>query len=256
MPRTNAIFLLAEARADAETVTCIADRLILQHAPSEEERESGQHSVWLKARREWRGLEPESGYSKVASIQKLAKDHQIRVLGGRGMDRDMFRKAMLVAEKVRGENPRWMVVSRDLDTDHPNERLASLEQMRAEYGEKGWVIVLAVAKPFREAWVLHGFIPSTREEESALKDERAKLGFDPTLSPERLTAQSETAKQNAKRVLNALLTAAKNRRDRELACLEQTPLVTLREKAEKTNGSGLSGFCTDFERVLLPALLK
>lgn len=256
MPRTNAIFLLAEAQADAETVTCIADRLLLQHAPSEEERECGQNSAWLKSKREWKGMEAESNYTKWTGIKELAKQHRIRVLGRGGMDRDIFRKAILVAEAVRGENPRWMVVSRDLDTQHPDERRESLEHIREEYRIQGWQIVLAVARPFREAWVLHGFVPGSREEEAALKEERAKLGFDPTLSPERLTAQNETAKQNAKRVLSSLLAAARNRRDREQTCLEQTPLSTLLEKAGKTGGSGLIGFCKDFEEVLLTELLK
>lgn len=256
MPRTNAIFLLAEAQADAETVTCIADRLLLQHAPSEEERECGLNSTWLKTRREWKGLEGETRFTKWTGIKELAKQHRIRVLGGGGMDRDMLRKAVLVAERVRGENPRWMVVSRDLDTQHPEERRTSLEHIREEYRAQGWCIVLAVAAPFREAWVLHGFVPESSGEKSALKDERAKLGFDPTLSPEKLTAQNETAKQNAKRVLNTLLASARSRRDREQACLEQTPLTTLREKARHTGGSGLSTFFDDFESVFLPELLK
>jgi hypothetical protein len=256
MSEMKTIFLLAEARADAEMVTCVADRILLEYAPTEQAKEAGRMSSWLREKREWRGVAPETTFTEWKGIKLMAQQHRIRVLGGGGMDRDMFRKAILVAEAVREDQPRWMVVSRDLDTSHPEERQASLEQISAEYRKKGWLIILALARPFREAWVLHGFQPQDEKEIALLKAERTKLGFDPTLFPERLTAQKDSAKQNAKRVLKALLSSSRSLRDREANCLEETPLVELRNKAAKSEGSGLKHFIESFENQLVPLLLQ
>ena len=249
------LLLIAEGPTDHRTVTTLADRVVSKAISGSTVDEPGLMDPRLAALREWGGIVPETPFTAWRDIKELAARNNIRVLGGqkeRGLDRDKFRKALLLAEKLRKGGSRWMVVSRDLHTDHPDDRRSSLEEVRDEYQGKGWTIVLALAQPFREAWVLNGFRPMNSDESKTLAAERSKLGFDPTHFPEKLDAQLSTAKKNGKRVLEVLCCCSGDSREREDQCLEQCDLDHLHKSGK---GSGLSKFLLDVESILVPRLL-
>lgn len=251
----KSIFLLVEGPADHRTVTCLADRVLVSKSNDPDVLEQGTASPWLDHIRSWNGIVKETSFTRWREVKELAVTHNVRILGGkseRGLDKDKFRKALQLAEKMRGDRPRWMLVSRDLDNDAPQERQKSLMEVHEEYRAKGWTIVLALARPFREAWVLNGFHPQNNKEKALLQKERAELGFDPTLYPERLNAQSPGAKNNAKRVHSALCESSDSIQERELHCLENSPLKDL---CSRGKGSGLTRFLEDVEAILVPLLI-
>lgn len=95
-----------------------------------------------------------------------------------------------------------------------------------------------------ESWVLSGFVGETSHERECLKGEKARLGFDPTLSPERLTDKHDSDPKSPKRVLDAL--APRGQPSRRERCWRETSLVTLRERGA---GNGLSAFLNEAEAV-------
>lgn len=112
------------------------------------------------------------------------------------------------------------------------------------------VIVVGLADPKRECWVLAGFEPGPRSETRRLAGERKNLGFDPRERADRLTAAKPGAKRNAKRVLD-VLTAGDL--DRQAQCLED---VTLDLLAKRGASTGLADYLEELRLRLLPILAR
>lgn len=135
------------------------------------------------------------------------------------------------------------------DSDARPERRIGLEQARqADRGPCRIVIGLAHAK--RECWVLAGFDPQTEKEAHKLNEVRKDLGFDPRTRAHELTAQKDSAKRNAKRVLRQLL--GKNRA-REAACWEDASIETLEKRGRRT---GLTDYIAELNERLIPLLAR
>jgi len=132
------------------------------------------------------------------------------------------------------------------DTDPKRESRRDLEQTRRQPSTPEWVtVVIGVARPKREAWVLNGFHPENEDEEKRLADLKREIGCDPRTDAHTLTASSPGAQNNAKRVLKELVDSD----ERERRCWIETPLSTLRTCGSDT---GLAAFLKEVERRLIP----
>ncbi|WP_242515140.1 hypothetical protein [Sorangium cellulosum] len=109
-------------------------------------------------------------------------------------------------------------------------------------------MLLGVAHPMRECWVLAGFVPETRPEVAALDALRKELGFDPTARSHELDASSKTAKRSPKRILERLTGGEV---DREARCWTEPDLDHLRQRGRD---NGLAAFLSEVEERLAPAL--
>jgi hypothetical protein len=150
-------------------------------------------------------------------------------------------------------SPAAVVLVHDSDGDHDGWR-DSLEAARRDFcvhtvGLR-FAVVIGVAHPEREAWVLAGFEPQTPEERSRCNEMRAELGFNPCEHAERLTSMREIYKKDAKRVLNRLTDGD---HDRELACLRETDLEKLEARGK---GIGLYAFLAELRERLAPCYVK
>jgi len=116
------------------------------------------------------------------------------------------------------------------DQDDQPKRLAGLEQAgRNHAGSEQIVVGLAV--PERESWVLCGFDPANDGEPELLAAERQKLGFDPRTNSHQLTAcKDDRALRSPRRVLK-LLTCSDP--DREWRCWSESSLDQLRERGSE-----------------------
>ena len=149
------------------------------------------------------------------------------------------RKAiMLFAGKVDA-----LILMQDGD-DETNARRTAMERARTDPRTPSPDrIVVAVPSPEREAWHIVGFDPKDDDERRKLAAARRELGFDPRTRSEELSHGKDTAKRNAKRVLDLLTD-----RDpaRTHACITDAPLETLRSRGQE---NGLAAFLGDIERL-------
>ncbi|NBC16011.1 MAG: hypothetical protein GVY18_01705 [Bacteroidetes bacterium] len=135
------------------------------------------------------------------------------------------------------------------DADNQPERRKGLIQARRQFEREELRVVVGVAIPNREAWVLNGFLPTDDREHALVADFRRELGFHPCEDADRLTATHKTDKKSAKRVLRVLVAESA---EREASCWKQTPLERLVERGAET---GLRDFLSEVEEVLLPLLV-
>lgn len=134
------------------------------------------------------------------------------------------------------------------DSDGEWERLKGLEQARTD---RGWPfrVVLGMAHPKRESWVLAGYVPSDESEQERLENLKKSMGFDPIREAHTLKSNrrnSPDAKRDAKDIL-AQLTLENE--EREASCWQKTPLAHLREHGVQV---GLTTFLEEVEAELLP----
>jgi hypothetical protein len=105
------------------------------------------------------------------------------------------------------------------DEDSQPERIEGLNQAREDHKkfyEPDYPIVVGVANPCREAWVLCGFEARDSEKQKLL-DKTRELTFDPTRDSHKLTTADTV--RNAKRVLESLIGSDF---DREVRCWNET----------------------------------
>lgn len=238
--------VIVEGPDDARTACELADRVI---------REEGPH--WLDshtrdAMRTWTGLPSDADdFTQWVEIKKLAHDRGVRNLGfpksGRpgGADLAQARKAILLHVLMREEEdaPALLLVR---DTDADRDSRSDFEEARRQPETPEWLtVVIGVADPKREAWVLHGFDPEDDGEEGRLEDLKQEIGCDPRTEAHTLTASSTSAPNNAKRVLGELVQSD----EREQRCWRETDLSILRTRGEET---GLTAYLEEVEEWLLP----
>lgn len=150
------------------------------------------------------------------------------------------RKALLLFLELG--MPDIVVLVRDAD-DKP-ERRQGLAQARSGTPQPERVVI-GVAHPEREAWVLAGFVPCDPREHDACASERQRLGFDPAQHPHELRGDG---KRCAKTALANLLGTD---RDREHRCLTEPPLSELRRRGQQT---GLAAFLDEVEERIVPVV--
>lgn len=138
------------------------------------------------------------------------------------------------------------------DLDNQPERRNGLEQARGDFQNDDLQIVIGVADPKREAWVLNGFISQNEGEHKICQEIHQEIGFDPCLEAQRLHGSSrrgdEQRRRDAKVVLEYL---TQGNYEREKSCWCDTPLEILMERGQHT---GLADYIAEVRERLLPIL--
>jgi hypothetical protein len=230
-----AIFVVCEAAADQRTACTLADRVLC-------ERVDWIAEEHLPHYRGYCGHGPGDAYLKWTDMVKLADERRIFAHGfiaGRPREPDaaMAERALLLI-KAQPSPPAAVLLIRDADKDR--RRAAGYEQARTG---RPWPfeVVVGVADPKRECWVLAGYEPRDDTERTRLASERQNLGFDPRFEAERLRASHEGAKHDAKRVLSVLTRSDPERED---ACLREPSLDLLKQRGA---ASGLDTYLGEVE---------
>jgi hypothetical protein len=232
------IAVVCEARADYETGCGLADRVLLAEI-------AWLESQMLDSQRRWRGFRPAETFLTWADAKNLARERGIRSHGffdeePAAHDFHAARRALLLLERC-ADSLDAVILLRDEDRDE--SRLHGLQQARTKSGMEEH-IVIGVAHPKREAWVLAGFEPQDDCEREQLEMCRRDLGFDPRERAEELTAVSDDAKRSAKRVLKALTNGNPLR---EASCWQETSLDLLERRGRK---NGLADYLEEVQRRL------
>ncbi len=235
------IVVICEAPADQRTGCGLADRVIYKHAE------------WITEEvvsdcRGWQGFAPGTEFCLWRDVAVLARQRGIRAYGHFANDPaepDALagRRALLLIASL-DNTPNAIILLRDSDGDEA--RCRGLEQARNERRLPNVPVVVGVAHAKRECWVLAGFEPQDDEERRKLDAMRQELGFDPRLHAERLDARTPSAKKNAVRVLERLVSRDP---DREAACWRMTDLMVLAERGAR---SGLAKYLEEVQQFVVP----
>lgn len=239
------LVVIVEGPADARTACDLADRVIVEEGP----HWLGPHT--RDAMRTWTGLQQNTDFTQWTEVKTLAQQKGVRNLGhpksGQpgGADLAQARKAIVLHVLMTQEEEEAPALILVRDTDAERRSRHDLQTARQQPENPDWLtVVIGVANPKREAWVLNGFDPKNEDEEEALAELREELGRDPRINAHTLKAASTGAQNNAKRVLEALVSSF----EREQQCWLETDLDTLRERGQET---GLATFLEEVENRLL-----
>ncbi|WP_164017862.1 hypothetical protein [Pyxidicoccus trucidator] len=246
--------VVCEALADQRTACELADRTLREAV------EWLDDPVVLDSVRRWRGLEDRADepFLKWAHVKDAFKSSSSFAHGG---VRSIFgpfngeaaqpdalsaRKALLLFAALR-RCPDAVLLVRDSDADPDRIAAQGLKQVREKY-RWPFKVVIGMAHPKREAWVLAGFVPRNAGEESRLQELRARLSLDPITASHELAASEHGAKKDIKRALDEL---TQEDWERERQCLEETPLAVLEQRGQK---NGLAEFLKEVRERLVPLL--
>lgn len=232
--------IVGEARADRDAACGLADRVLLEDV-------HWLDAETLDAYRHWRGFTPEAHFLRWASVSdewKLLGLKPIFGEFGEQPDARMARKALLLFAQAE-RRPDAVVLMRDSDAQRDS---TGLEQAR-DHNPWPFKVIIGLAHPKRECWVLAGFDPKSAQEVECLAKEERRLSFHPVRDAHLLTAREHGAKKDAKVALDALTQSDK---ERERECLEETALETLRERGGNT---GLTTYLAEVRERLVPILM-
>lgn len=241
------IAVIAEADGDRKQVCELVDRKILHHSdPRITARE-------LPTKRIWSGIDASTAFTRWTELKRIARSsHGLRrsgyigFRGGRSQPYDFVavRNALALCE-LADPRPDAVLLIRDLDHQSFDRRRsiqAAVDKMSSLQTE----VFLALPLPKREAWVLNGFIPTTRTETTELRELRGRLSFDPCAEAQRLDARTIGSKRDAKAALRFL---TKGNAQRESQCWLKTDWRILRRHGV---GSGLTDFLEEIKNRLIP----
>jgi hypothetical protein len=233
--------VVCEARADRDTACGLADRVLLEEV-------SWLAPETLDSCRHWRGSRSNTPYLRWGSVPEEFRRSGLVIFGGfkdgpGKQDAFNARRALLLLSKAE-RRPDAVLLVRDGDAQRDRE---GLEQAR-DYSPWPFEVIIGLAEPKRECWVLAGFDPRNEDEAELLEAERERLSFHPVRDAHQLTAREHGAKKDAKVALDAL---TQGNLDRERACLEETPLAVLEERGSKT---GLTAYLKEVRERLVPVL--
>jgi hypothetical protein len=241
------LVVVCEADADRRIACGLADRVLCKEVSWIEPESLDDH-------RSWRGLVAGTSYLKWSETRGLAQRAGLKAHGhfeGRPGSLDAFaaRRALLLIRRA-GFTADAVVLVRDSDGEL--ERRTGLEQARAECAE--WPdspqVIVGLAHPKREAWVLAGFEPRDKGERAAVLAVRKSLGFDPCTTAHELYAREPGALRDAKRVL-AELTGGLG--EREETCWMESRLELLQTRGGET---GLSDYLAEIRERLVPLFTR
>jgi hypothetical protein len=236
---TVSLAVVCEARADLATAAGLVDRVLRTEIDWIDE------SV-LDDYRSYRGLEANEELLRWQDVHHRARERNIRALGHFGGQpgaaySHVARLALLLLLSS-GQRPDGVVLV--IDDDGQRERREGLEQARNAVPGLG-PVVIGVAHPRRECWVLAGFEPEENQQ-GRLDELRGELGFDPRSEAHRLNDRHDHQPRSAKRVLAALVGDAW---ERQAACWITSPLGLLESRGQST---GLADFLREVRERLLP----
>jgi hypothetical protein len=139
-----------------------------------------------------------------------------------------------------------VVLVRDSDDQH--ERRDGLNQARAASTIANR-IVIGLAIPERETWVISGFNAENDDERDTLQAETQNLGANPCLRSHELTAcKDDQAMRSPKRVLAALTKGDWNRQRR---CWTMTDLAVLERRGQR---NGLADYLKEVNERIVPLI--
>jgi len=218
---TLSLAVVCEASADQQTGCGLADRVFLAEVAWLEEE-------MLPHCRQWRGLNPQEPCLLWKNVHTLARKHGIRAHGHfdgepGAPDAHCARLALLLLHTTDHAADAIVLLR---DDDRKTGRRKGLEQARST-SRMAVPIVIGLAHPKRECWVLAGFEPRDRAEQRRLTELTKELGFDPRHHAQRLNAKQAGQKRNAKRVLDEL---TGGEWERQAACWRETDLQRLRAR--------------------------
>lgn len=240
--------IVAEDVPDVETARDLADRVLYAEPPPWLRMEE------IRQMRTWTGLDTQTEYTRWRDVGDLYEEtsRMPRYLGhdragqSNAYDYVAARHVFLLADHFAASEGRRIcavVLVRDADTQ-TQQRTRSLMNAREDHPSDRFEVVLGIAKPMREAWILNGFDPQSDAEEERLQQEKQNLPVDPLTDGHELTASSEQAQNSCKRVVHVLTDGDS---DRQRACWHETDLNFLRERGENT---GLADFLEKAERLI------
>lgn len=166
--------MVCEGPSDQRTASELADRVLQAHC------NDWLTSDVLDSIRRWRGTTSEEPYLPWTRVKDEAAKAGIKVhgfgYGGQSMkpDEATATKAIRVLSRIAKLDAILLI----RDTDGRTERREGLEQAR-DASKLNVPIVLGIAHPKREAWVLSGFIPKDEEERQRHATIREKHGMNP-----------------------------------------------------------------------------
>jgi hypothetical protein len=173
---TYSFIVICEADADRRIGCALADRVLCDEIDWLDEES-------LQLLRAWRGLQPGDPYLRWQSIPKLARERNIKAHGrfGGGAHRVVRQGLFLVKQLAPTSAAVVFVVDTEAQELSRRGLLAARDEARAEAGRASWpfAVVVGVADPKREAWVLAGFEARNPDENERLEIERRALGVDP-----------------------------------------------------------------------------
>lgn len=227
--------MVVEASADARTVAALIDKVLLEDDRSPEWLDDGV----LGHVRGWVKLSAAAPVQNDPAHTTWAdlKQRGPRVLGFGGRTKSPFTPAARRAIKVAAlepEPPSALVMVVDVDAERT--RLDGLKEARS-LDNPAFAVVVGVAAPKREAWLLNAFVPETDAEKRAVAELASELGFDPCVEGHRLRDKRGELR-DPKRVLRELVGDVVE--DSEL--LGRASLATLRERGTRT---GLAAFAEE-----------
>jgi hypothetical protein len=240
---SKAFVVIYEAQADLDTATELADRVLVARVDWLDE-------TLLDSQRQWIGTDPSGSLLSWKSMPSRARELGIRVRGhfdGAPGCADARAARRAVAYVLRSlENVEAILLIRDMDDQI--ERRHGLGQASALYSALV-KIVLGVAIPERECWVISGFDPENDSERQRLESETRKLGANPCESSHQLTAgKNDQALRSPKRVLAALVG---NDRERQRKCWMTTSLDVLGARGRE---NGLKDYLKEIDDHLVPLI--
>lgn len=233
------IALVVEAKADADTVGVLVDRVISSCDAAYDDIDV--HRTWIGPEQSEAGRSFFDGHL----IKTYARERQIRLVGGRFGGKRPYeaaaKKAVAVALHDDGAAvPNAVVLV--VDQDSQSDRALGLAAADAEHdtGRLGAHLVAGVANRCREAWVLNAFEPHDDSERAALNAVNDRVSFNVTRTPQRLNGPAGD-ERDPKRVVAELMSP-----ERQADAVATCPLDALRERGE---GSGLRAFLERAQRL-------
>jgi hypothetical protein len=204
----------------------------------------------LEATRKWRGVAETETFLKWSNVKDQLAQSGVKGIFGKfngesgQIDALTARKALLLFASLESR-PAAVLLLRDSDGDPRRQEGQGLKQAR-ETNNWPFSIVVGVAHPKREAWVLAGFDPQSHEESERLRKLRERLSVDPILKSHELGAREHGAKTDIKRAMNELIL---DNGDRERQCLHETALEALEQRGKF---NGLAAYLDEVRQRLVP----
>ena len=251
---TACLLVVCEAAADFRTASELVDRVLC-------ERVEWLEPTLLPSVRQWWEYDSEHPFLLWPSLKETVQRLGLQRLRPRSRFNGELGAPDAAAADIALQFAAWIQKSADVaavllirDTDKDEERRRGLEQARILDGHSWpFSIVLGVAHPRREAWVLTGFEAQDSGEAARLKLQQERLGYDPCANSEQLTASSKGAgpdpkrvHRDAKRVLHDLTGGDF---EREAQCWRSTPLARLKARGQ---ANGLASYLQELEDQLVP----
>ncbi|WIG94606.1 hypothetical protein [Myxococcus sp. SDU36] len=235
--------VVCEARADQRTACTIANRVIAEDVDWVQPEVRDTLYRWCGV-----GATPGDGFVRWQKVREELTRRGIKPPfghfgGAAGRPDALITRQVLLLFASLERPPDAVVLVRDSDGD-PSRR-DGLEQARTS---RAWPfeVVIALAEPKREAWVLAGFEPQGSDEGGRLQRLRERLSVDPLVRSHELDAREHGAKTDIKRALTELTQDDWNR---EQQCIEESSLELLKQRGAK---NGLTAFMTEVHDKLVP----